>query len=194
METKPSFFEKSLLFIDIETTGPRGAGGEICEIGAIGVDQKTFAAIEERNWKVKVINPCQFTEVQMNWNKYNGYTAEDWVDARPLSEVLKELEDFGGGRVPCGWNVSFDRSWLEDAFTAQGSPFHDVFPFDYRWICVMSLWYERCQQTEQWPARFSQSGVATHLGLDAEPMPHRAINGARQTLELYRFYRTHATS
>lgn len=188
------FQEKPLLFLDVETTAPRGVGGEVCEVGALLFDRQTLVVTGERNWKLQVQNPLRLTEAQMNWGGYNGYTIAGWADAVPPKEALQELWEFGRGGMPCGWNVSFDRAWLEDTFAACGMPFRDDYPVDHHWLDVMSLMVDHFQSIGQWPAKFSMSDVAEWLGLEKEPKQHRAINGARLAADIYRRYRQLRTS
>jgi DNA polymerase III epsilon subunit-like protein len=114
--------------------------------------------------------------------KVNGYDSEMWRTASHSSgEFWNEFNDFVKDAVPFCHNVSFDRPFIEKASRNAGIK---RLSCDYHWIGTESLAWPFCK--EKMITKFSLASLCEHFGIEPEPLPHRAINGAMKCLEVYR--------
>lgn len=182
--SSPNFFQKPLAFIDVETTGRSASDGEICDIGVIVVDHQTLQSKTEFASKILVTNPLGKSESELNFSGYNSFTFDSWKNAPPLVEVMKQVADITAGCIPIGWNSSFDREFVDQAFfTAQVES-----QLEYHWLDVMSLAYELLADQFRTGiiSKPSMEEVSKFIGLPPEPKPHIGINGAKNELMVYR--------
>jgi DNA polymerase III epsilon subunit-like protein len=169
---------KDLCFIDIETTGAIFDYHEIIEIGAIrtSLDCGIIGRFEK---KLCPEYPERITSIA---RKINNYNAEDWKDADPISiETWKILIEFWGGCIPVCHNPSFERAFI--TLAALNHQIEDI-GLDYHWIGTESLaWHLYVNENIR---KLSLSAIAEYFGIEPEPYPHTAINGAYQCREVYR--------
>ena len=160
------------MIVDIETTGLNPEIHEIIEIGA--VDEVTGATL---SLKVVPIRPHTADPRAL---EVNGYKPEYWEDAVTLGFALMRLKQFSlkGSKLPLmlGYNVSFDRMFLEKAYRECGI----VYPFNYRHIDIMSMVYANGGREEA-P---SLKNACEYYNIAPEQEPHRAIGGALAAYEL----------
>ena len=159
--------------VDIETTGLNPAIHEIIEIGVIKVGAGLY---EELNLKIKPSNLHLASPIAL---KVNGFTIDNWKDATIPIVAAKEISSFIDGCIIAGYNVGFDKSFIDQLMTNSNIKLS----CDHHCIDVASLVivkFGHCL-TE---ARLKT--VCEHFGVNPEPETHRAINGARKCLEVYK--------
>ena len=104
------------MIVDIETTGTNPDIHEIIEIGAVN-------EVTGETLSLKVV-PIHIHTADPRALEVNGYTPEAWKDAVTLGHALLRLKQFSiNGRVlpfMLGYNVSFDRMFLEKAYRECG--------------------------------------------------------------------------
>lgn len=175
-------FPDKLAFTDLETTGPWPPEGEIIEIGAVIADTKSLNVIDQMNVKVK---PSHIRSATPESIRVTGYREADWQDALPLNQALNLYMKQAKDAVFCTWRVAFDFAFMQSALHDTGLlPGHHIATH----LCVYSMALFALQKENVGPFRLKN--VAAYLGIQPEPEPHRAINGAEQALEVYRKLRS----
>jgi len=170
---------KDLCFVDIETTGTIFNYHEIIDIGAITTSSDGENIIGKLEKKIQPKFPERITTKAQEINNYN---AEDWKDAKLLdTEIWNSLIAFWDNCIPICHNPAFER-----AFFTLSSLSHKIkdIGLGYHWIGTESLaWHLYVDGTIP---KLSLSSIAEHCGIEPEPYPHKAINGAKQCREVYR--------
>lgn len=169
------FCDRSLIITDIETTGLNHRENEIIEIGALKVHQQTLQVLDEFERKTIFLKPELFTE---SAKRVNGYKKEDWENAIYLPEAIINYSDFGKDGIFVAHNVTFDWSFIEEAFYK----FSIDNKLDYHRIDLPSIIWAISEPMD----RFSLDAVCEKLGIPKEEKPHKAINGAKQILKVLR--------
>lgn len=162
--------KKPVVIIDIETTGLDAQKHEIIEIGAVRSDTgETF--------EVK-IHPLRIKDADPEALAINGYRKEDWNEAFTLPNALLLLNQFVGDDKPhfMAYNVSFDWGFIQKAYSDCGMDH----PFDYRKLDLLTLAWAHKPPF----GKLNLGYVCNSLGIRAEPVVHRAINGAMCAHEL----------
>lgn len=169
-------------FLDCEFGGLDPELHDITEVAVIVTDYR-LVEIEAREWKIR----ARHDRVSAEAAEISGWTAEGWVDAPPLRQVLTELAEMLPARptvVPAGQNVRVDMIFLERAFRACEIPY----PFDYHVIDLATLFYAWSLVVGEPVAALSLRQAALTAGLIDGAVPHRAMADARLTLETFRHY------
>ncbi len=192
------------VFIDVETTGHdplRRMGSslalwhEIIDIGALIVDSCSFEVISTFSALVKPEYPERCLPGLINHYPRRA-AAGEWDSAVSLAQMvdsfLRWCESAGKGNlvVPVGHNFFFDWNFLIVAFAWCGIQ-EDGWArclhytrVDTRSMAVQELW---TPGTSYDPGAYSlrHNILAGVLGISPEPVPHRALNGARQSLAVF---------
>ncbi len=177
MGKRRGFFDRPLAITDVETTGLDPRSHEIIEIGLLLVDQRSLAVIDTLDVKVK---PCRLELADPEAMAVNGYRAEDWQNALDLQWAMLWFAIKTREAVFASWNITFDWPFIEEAFRRTGVP--DL--TDRRKFCLMSAAIERLHGADL--KSVSKDAVAEFLKLPPEDKPHRAMNGVRHALEVYK--------
>jgi DNA polymerase III alpha subunit (gram-positive type) len=112
----------------------------------------------------------------------NGYAEEKWVDALPYDIVIKKHSEFAKGGRFTAQNITFDWSFIDEAFNRENIKS----TLDYHRLDLPSiLWFINPDRE-----KYSLSKVCKEFGIPDEPVPHRAINGARLLLNVLKYVRT----
>jgi len=168
--------DRLIALTDLETTGDIFTTHEILEIGLILFRQDSLEIVDTFEAKVKPEHPEIFVPAAI---ERNGYKKEDWTEARPLKEVLEIYSSKTKDAIFCAYNVSFDWGFMNEAF--KKTKVKDL--MDYHRIDIMSMaFYKYLDKIES----LSMSKVSKLAGIEAEPLPHRALNGAMQGYKLYK--------
>ncbi|MBI2326183.1 3'-5' exonuclease [Candidatus Collierbacteria bacterium] len=170
-------FERPIAITDVETTGLDPQKHEIVEIGLVLVDQQTGKVIDTLDIKVK---PEHIETADETALKVNGYKAADWQAAVSIIEAMTLYGQKVENAIFCSHNVTFDWSFISAAFKKVGLKN----TLDYHRLDLFSLIWAKTRDSDI--ESFSLSKVAQFLGLPEEPLPHRAINGARTAHEIYK--------
>lgn len=173
------FYKRPLIVMDFETTGMNPDIHDIIEMGALKVQQDTLQVLD--TFEVKI--PIQhFDTIQPAALKCNGYTEALWKDAIPLHDALDRFRLFSYGGVFCAWNITFEYRFLCAGFNR--ADMENIF-LERRYshhIDIPSIVWSKFPRLEN----ISYDQVAAKLGIEPEPKPHRAINGALHNLNVLR--------
>lgn len=172
-----SFIQSPLAIVDLEFTSVDPLTQEIIEIGALMIDQEKMEILREFEMKVA---PSHIETADPESLKVNGYKEELWQGATPIGEALNKLTAFVGNESSklttfSGWNIPLDWTFLAMAFRAAGKPI----PFDYHTFDIRAVAAEFLKRESNIP-KITLATTSIYLGFDPEPLPHRAVNGARQ--------------
>jgi DNA polymerase-3 subunit epsilon len=169
-------------FLDCEFGGLDPELHDITEVGVIVTDYR-LAELDSGSWKVR----ARAERISPEAAEISGYDPGAWADAPGIREVLRgvvELLPKGKTVVAAGQNVRMDVLFLERAFRSCSIPY----PFDYRVIDLATLFYVWSLVAGEDAAALSLRQAATTAGLIDGPVPHRALDDARLTLETFRHY------
>jgi len=173
---KPTAFERDLAIVDVETTGLDWDKHEIIDIGLLRVDQNLLTVKEEWETRVKPDHP---EEGDARSLEIAGYTDEEWEGALPLKEAIRQFADKVDGCIFLAHPMTVDFSFIDRAFKKTGveNPMH------YHQLDLFSMTWALKREDETLP-KITLHELTKHFDLEGEPMPHRAINGARLAFEI----------
>ena len=167
---------------------------EIVEIGLIVVDQsrlmesiadprsrkagsgKDPLVIDEWNAKVK---PRHIKTAAASAIKFCGYNKLDWVNAMNLKEAMEIYSKKTKNAIFLAQNSFFDWAFISEAFKDTGVEDHT----DYHRVDLFSIGWSKSKELKGIKS-YSLSDMCKYFDIDKEPMPHRAVNGARKAYEI----------
>ncbi|PIS12243.1 3'-5' exonuclease [candidate division WWE3 bacterium CG09_land_8_20_14_0_10_47_33] len=170
------FRNQNLLFIDLETTGLDPTRHEIIEIGAILVSGKTLKIEKEYQTRVKPEHPETADKKAL---KLSGLSPTSWKKAKPLIQVLKELNKLAPGAMLVGHNITFDWTFLEIAYRNAGISW----TFDYHRLDVLSIAYAYALNDPK-IKRLRLQALAEHFSIKGGKK-HRALGDARTAYKIF---------
>lgn len=156
----------NLLFTDYETTGLDPNVHEIIEMGSVLCDADTLEIISEFSEKVRPLRPELASPMAL---AVNGYNELGWANADSLLEVLVRWEHIANQAVFVASPVTFDYGFYQAALEKTGRKSN----MNYHRLDVGSMAFPLIQ-----PYQLSLEKLCLVLGIQPEPAPHRAINGA----------------
>jgi DNA polymerase-3 subunit epsilon len=161
---------KTIVFIDLETTGLDPNKHEIIEIGLVSMDYKTLTVWGERSWKVR---PKRLEDADPKALEVNGFTPEAWEDAVYLQDALVEVAQNIENATMAGHNVHFDLDFLKAGFASVGLKMPKT---DYHRIDTATLGW-----VLEWAAGISSRSLSALAEYHhfKRPSPHRALDDAR---------------
>lgn len=160
-----------LVFIDTETSGLDPFRHGILSIGAVASTGDEYYA------EFSLPGDVEYEDSAL---KVNGFDAEDiYNEDMPTAEdgalnFIKWLAQFSDVQL-AGWNVSFDRMFLENHMFVTSRP-----RINYHWLDVMSLASILTNKTF-----LKLSDACDILGVEAEPEVHNALEGAKACHGVY---------
>lgn len=176
--SQTAFLDRPLCFTDVETTGTDPFIHEIIEIGLVVADQRSLQVIGELDIKVE---PVHIELASAEALAVNGYAPEDWIDAITLHEAMRFYAAKTAGGIFIAHNAKLDWSFIEMAFRLTDTENR----MDYHVFCSMSMAWVKMRKLPGF-AGVNLKHLARSLGVPEEPLPHRAINGARTAYEVFR--------
>lgn len=195
MESKNlKFSERPLVFTDLETMGLEKYRSdfpgddklypwhEVCEVGVVLVAQQSLLPVLEWSTKIKVEYPCRASEKAL---EINGYNPQNWRDAMDLRDALLHYREITRGGVFVAHNVTFDWGFWEIA----SARWHVPFEMDYHRIDLFSYAKAALDAKGYQLESYRLRDLSKFLGLEDEPMPHRAVNGAMQAYKVFKALR-----
>ncbi len=158
---------KSIVVLDIETTGLDAARDAIIEIGAI-----KFKGDRTEGEFSTLINPGR--RLTPFITQLTGITDAMLVNAPRLAEMLPRVEEFVGDAPVLGHNVKFDLGFLRARQALRYNPGLDT--WDLASVLLPTA------------SRYSLGALGKELGvvLPAAHQHHRALDDCRETLAVYR--------
>ncbi len=166
----------NLAFIDIETTGLDVLDHEIIQIGCV-ITKPNLEIVEEFEIKIKPEHLEYADPVSM---KINHYDEEAWADALSLKEGMRLFGSKVKDCIMVGQNVSFDASFLENAFSK--NKMHN--PMHYHKLDTISIAWAKFHNDIDFE-HFSLREMCLRFGIVNEHA-HTALSDARATYELYK--------
>ncbi|HEX2912340.1 MAG TPA: 3'-5' exonuclease [Chloroflexia bacterium] len=169
--------QRSLLFLDLETSGLNPGPHEITEIGALLVSQPNFEVI--KTYEAKVL-PTHLETATPEALDIGHFNKEVWErEGRPLRQALEELSALGQGAVLAGFNVTFDWAFLQAAFNLCDMPD----PFYYHRYDVMSAAFSMLYNRPEM-RKFSLSECCRFFGVNNRNA-HTALADAEATYQVF---------
>jgi DNA polymerase III epsilon subunit-like protein len=166
-----------IAFTDFEMSGLDPLRHEIVEFGVVVADADTLEIIGEMDKKVRMERPDNADPESL---VFLGYRDELWKDAISIREALTQYNALVQGALFAAWNTPFDWTFLAEAYRQTGIKN----PLDYHSLDVTGIAYEKLRLETDFVLKLTYA--CKRLGIEKEPMPHRAINGARTAYEVYK--------
>lgn len=172
-----NFRDLLIAITDLETTGVDHHQHEIIELGLVVIRQGDLAIVNEYQTKIKPLHPETADPEAII---INGYTESEWHEAIPLHQAMMTFSKKTVGSILLAHNITFDWSFLDQAFRECGLPSHiGKHRLDLPSIAWAKLWRTGL-------SKLNLRHLAMFLNVPEEPKPHRAINGARTAYEVYK--------
>jgi DNA polymerase III epsilon subunit-like protein len=108
-----------LAFIDVETTGFDSDVAEIIELAVVIAKMKDGELVVTDQLDVK-IRPQHIETADVQALRINGYNEADWLFAVSLEDAMKSFADKTESAVFVAHNVTFDYSFIKEAFKTTG--------------------------------------------------------------------------
>ena len=176
--------QEPLAFIDLETTGLLTHKHEIIEIACIIADQiggtegpPTLKFREEFEIRVK---PRHIETADPEALSINGYSEERWHDAIDLKDALKILSEKTEDCIMVGQNITFDWSFLAEAFEEEGV---DCL-MDYHRLDTVAIAFAKLYDKPDVQS-LSLRSLAKYFGVE-QKNAHQALDDIRVTYEVYK--------
>jgi len=176
--------EKTLAFVDIETTGLLPGVHEITEIGIVIAREsaagKGAVPKKEREIALKV-RPVRIEDADPRALSVSHYDGEVWErEAVSLREAMDVFARETKKATMVAHNVSFDWSFLSLAFSETGVKNE----MDYHRLDTLSFAYALARTGRIHPAGFSLAKLCAYFGIENKKA-HTALSDAKATYELY---------
>lgn len=168
--------KQNLAFIDIETTGLDILEHEIIQIGCV-ITNPSLDIIDSFEIKIKPENIENADKISL---KINGYKKEDWENALPLKEALRDFSKRIADCIMVAHNIAFDFSFIENAFIRSRvkNTLH------YHKLDTISIAWAKFHHDNDID-RFSLREMCNRFGIINEKA-HTALSDAHATYELYK--------
>ena len=173
---------RPLAFLDTETTGRHPGIHELLEIGVVMARADNLAIVDSFEVKVR---PEHIELAEPEALAINHWSEAEWKDAVPNAEALRMFCEKIRGATPVGWNISFDRSFLEPAMNRLGIVLDD-YSIDYTWRDIKMdyiRWAYLTGQEEKFGPRFSLGSAMRNFGISTEDH-HHALPDAMATWQM----------
>ncbi len=158
-----------MIILDIETSGLSPLKNGVLSIGAVHFKSGS-----------EFYGECQLEEgreASLQALAVNGFSEQEIRDHRKdnshqlLAKFIYWASQFADGKILGGHNVGhFDILFTEEVF---GRFFDGKFPFSYRTVDLHSIAYAKFGES------LSHEQICVKLGLEPEPKPHNALEGAK---------------
>ncbi len=166
-----------IAIVDLETTGLDYHMHEIIEIGLVLVDQNTLEIKDTMDVKVR---PLHIERASPKAMEVNGYNENDWADAWDLKKSMITLSAKSKGAIFGSQNVTFDWGFCQEGFYQTNvnnlMDYHRIDLFTMSWMALRNSGLDK----------FNLYAVSQFLGLEPEPLPHCAFNGALNAYEVFK--------
>lgn len=165
---------------DLETSGDVPSVHEILEIGLVVFDPVTFEISDTYNQKVK---PKNIENAVPEALAHNGYKEEGWANAIDLESALIEYTKKTSDCVFCAYNVSFDWAFInENLYKYKISNPMSTRENHDRLDVLTLAWAKGLKEGTS----LSLKNACRLFGVEPEPEPHSALNGAMTAYQLFK--------
>ena len=161
------------VFVDVETSGLDPFVHGPLTVGLYEPKSEAELLIQMRlgedvQWTAKALEVNGIDESELHDEKFP-------LPADAAAEIVKFLGSIEGRVQLCGWNVSFDRGFLDNHV------FEDVQPaIAYYWFDVASVASAMAQETY-----LSLAKASKKFGVTPEPPVHNALEGAKNCARVW---------
>jgi DNA polymerase-3 subunit epsilon len=166
-------FNRSVVFLDLETTGATATRDRITEVGLIEVDNGRFV----REWS-SLVNPGM--SIPPGIQALTGISNDMVAQAPRFEEIARELYEAIDGRVLIAHNARFDYGFLKNEFRRLSKAF--TAPV----LCTVKLSRKLFPQHP----RHNLDSLMTRHGIACDAR-HRALGDARVLWQLAQQWRQH---
>jgi DNA polymerase-3 subunit alpha (Gram-positive type) len=171
-------------FIDTETTGTRPGTHELLEIGAVlTAAEPPYAVLDSFSLKV---HPERLEDADPIALSLNAFNESEWHDALSVADAVRAFCERVRGAALWGWNVGFDRAFLEPAMNRAGIGLED-YGLDYTWYDLkmeFRRWAMLVGREREFAPRFSLGAACRAFGVENENA-HRALPDALATYRVF---------
>jgi DNA polymerase III epsilon subunit-like protein len=170
-----------MIVVDIETSGLSPHKHGMLSLGAVDLDSGQ-----------EFYGECQLAtgrSIDSYALELNGFSEESIKDENKMSDIelfwtfVRFCQKFKDNTLG-GHNIGhLDLLFLEEIFSRSQGILPDQlrkFPFSYRTVDLHSVFYAKHKIS------LSHKDICLHLGLEPEPTPHNALNGARSETNAFR--------
>lgn len=171
--------ESRFAIFDLEMTGRNPFLHEIIEIGLVVADRLTLEVVEQMDWKIRPEHIEDAEPEALEVNKYRE-RIDEWEKAVSLKEAIESFIGYAKGCKPAGWNIGYDRIFLEYASWRTRGKLLGELP--YSWFEIKSVAEEKWLPVQEWE-RFNLSTVATFAGVPVVDA-HSALGDARMAQQV----------
>ena len=165
---------------DLETSGDIPGVHEILEIGLVVFDPTTFEVIDTYDQKV---TPLMIENAVPAALKHNGYDPEKWGAAISIDQAIKVYGKKTNDCIFCSYNVSFDWPFVNEAFFMCDLPNPMSTRENHDRLDLLTLAWEKGLKNEK---SLSLKTACSYFGVEPEPEPHSALNGAMTAYNLFK--------
>lgn len=179
-----------LILLDTETNGLDPFIHNVIEIAIKIVDAVTGDVIDEYESKVRLTED-EWGKSQKSSLHINGFKFEMIKDAPSLDEVRNSIMEFfkknslkRGKSVFLCQNPSFDRVFFSKVIPTSEQ---ELRMYPYHWLDLASMFWALSLKKNKlpWDVGLSKNKIATHLNIEEEGIPHKAMNGVNHLLSCY---------
>jgi len=174
-----------LAFLDTETTGAAPGKHELLDIGVVICDAVAPYGITD-SFAAKV-KPQRIQDAEPIALEINKYNEADWVDAVPEAQAIEEFVYKTRGCSLWGWNVGFDRAFLEPAMNRAGHTLETA-GLDFTWYDVKVLfiqWAKLTGRDADFAPRYGLNSSARRAFSIENEDAHRALPDAMLTYRMF---------
>jgi DNA polymerase III alpha subunit (gram-positive type) len=166
-----------LAVVDLETSGLDPLIHEILDLAVLVVDQATLKVQTRYSARVRPTNVRRAAKRAL---AVIGYSEREWRNAVSLTTAMEIFSEKAHDAILCASNIHLAKSFLDVAYQRCGV--EDT--TSYHHVDLMSLAWDRAAALGL--TRLTMAELSRTLGLEAEPQPRRAVDGARAQLALLR--------
>lgn len=168
--------------VDLETTGLDARVHEIIDIGVVVCRQDNFQIIDE--WGAKV-RPQYPERMRPKAQELNGYTPSKWLGAMELKDAMHVFAPKLRNAIFTTQNPTFDWPFVRDAVDKYGYGLAWEDDWFYHRLDIWSVAMMALRNVTGLP-KLNQDYLQGYLGVEPEPEPHDALEGARLSYRILR--------
>lgn len=177
----------NLLSVDVETGGLNEKEHSLLEVGMIALINGEIGPKLDIRIKNDVYNVGEIAK------SINGFVqSEHEKTALEQLEVLKRIREYalevkqlnqGKPLMLLGRNVNFDVRFLKEFFKKHNEDFESYFGHHFYDLTPILFYLYQVDKIDIYPKNGDEANRA--LGLPIEPVPHRALKGAQENIDVH---------
>jgi len=175
---------RPIAVLDTETTGTWPGKHELLEIGVVICNpEPPFGIVDSFEVKIK---PERMEDAEPAALAVNRYNDMEWENAVPEKQAIEEFVYKVKGASLWGWNMGFDRAFLEQAMNRAGHGLETV-GIDFTWYDLKMLfiqWTKLVGREAEFAPRFGLNRARKAFDIENEDA-HRALSDAMVTYRIF---------